>query len=113
VTDPELLLKDIQRRQRQHQEIAAKDRLASENPHPVRELVARTGEALVQLGTQLRAWGGESGQPAGPQKWGDEAASPTSAPPKPRPCPEPPSLTWEKRDGAYWITIGAHEPSRR
>ena len=116
MVDPELLLNDIQTRKRQRREVAAKDRLASENPHPVREVIARTGEALVQIGTQLRAWGGASGQPtvqpAALEKWSDPPTIPNTVSPKPRACTEPLPLTWEKGEGAYWVTVSAPKPSR-
>ena len=114
MVDPELQLRDIQIRQRQRQEVAAKDRLAHANPHPVRQLLAQTGEALVQIGTQMRAWGGVSPQPDVPQKWDSVPATvPSAVTPKPRACTEPPSLTWERGEGAYWVTVSAPKLSRR
>ena len=118
MVDPELQLKDIQMRQRQRQEVAANDRLADEHPNPARALIGQTGEALVQLGTQLRAWGGVSEQPGAPQKWDTQPtnAGPTPAPASPRsqsrPCPEAPTLTWEKGEGVYRVTVSAHDSSR-
>lgn len=116
MTDPELLLRDIQRRQRQRQEVAATDRLADEQPNPIRGLVAETGEALVQLGTLLRTWGGEhgeSGQPEGSAPLRAEAASQTTPiSPRPRPCTELASLSWEKGERVYSVTIGAPKSSR-
>jgi hypothetical protein len=74
VFHPDLLLKDLQDRQRRREAEAATDRLAKCNPHPIRELAVETGDALVQLGTRLRAWGEPPSAPAGAPDCSPEAA---------------------------------------
>lgn len=118
VMDPQLFLKDAQLRQRQRQDVAAGDRLASERFHPMHDLMAQTGAALVRLGSRMRTWGGVSEEPAIENKWEAKPAANTrpattnAASSKQRPCPEPVTLKWEKTEGAYWVTVGSHEPSK-
>jgi hypothetical protein len=84
----------------------------------MQNLMAQTGEALVRFGSRMRAWGGVSEEPAVENKW--DAKPATSARPatinaassKPLPCPESITLKWEKTEGAYWVTVGSHEPSK-
>jgi hypothetical protein len=116
--DPHMFLKDTQLRQRQRQVVAAGDRLANENFHPMRDAMARTGAALVRLGSRLRVWGGASDEPVVENKWEAkpaaeaQSASVNLASAKPRPCPDPITLKWEKREGAYWVTVGSHDTSK-